>query len=778
MKVLSIGLVLALLAVFSVDAQERGIPFPQESRIHFTEKDGLPDKQVLAVCLDGEAHPVVAIEGGLTTLRDGAWAPFPAPSFPARFLSTVDGVLYAADSAHVARFDGAQWLEAFSVEDRQVTGLFACPGQLLVATSTGLYVLQGEESRWYNLEDHPHPVRAAAAGPQGALVVGTAEALLRYDAQAAQWAPQYPADARYRWAPREVGAVAFDSEGRLWFGAQQGAGVRETDGTWRLFTGAEGLPFHQFVSATAAPDGSVWFTTERGAIRRGEGLFSYRFSRRWLLDDRVNAIAVEASGTAWIGTPAGLTRIERKPMTLDEKSVYFTAQTEARHNRDGFIADCALKERFEVDSWQPKISDNDGEYTACYGAAQAFRYAATGEAEAKALAARSFDRCKWLVDITGTGMPARVIIPADWHEPVNEQYGDEYNQRKRQGDPFWKLITPRFVTSADGKHLWKCDTSSDELAGHFFFYGIYYDLAAETEDEKERVRQTVRAVTDHLIENGYLLRDHDGLPTRWGNHSPEFVNSVHGWDQRGLNSMMMLSYLKVAEHVTGDAKYAEAARYLRDEHQYHINAMHSKEFFPPENVVPWDNNLCLLSWYGLMKYETDPELMLMWRRSCEYAWQHVSKQKSALWNLLYQACSQRFAELASGNAFDGVFPEFGPYTAHTVNHFSAFDARLQDTLETLRGTPLDLIGYRMDNRHRLDVRFDNTPGAQDATVDKRGTYGWHYDGRALPIEERGHVRQDRDNFNLNACEDDGWAEHEGTLFLLPYWMGVHHGFIK
>ena len=66
------------------------------------------------------------------------------------------------------------------------------------------------------------------------------------------------------------------------------------------------------------------------------------------------------------------------------------------------------------------------------------------------------------------GFPARVIIPADWHEPVNEQYGEEYNRKKRERDPFWKLITQRFPLSEDGKHRWKCDTSSDELAGHYF----------------------------------------------------------------------------------------------------------------------------------------------------------------------------------------------------------------------------------------------------------------------------------------------------------------------
>ena len=145
------------------------------------------------------------------------------------------------------------------------------------------------------------------------------------------------------------------------------------------------------------------------------------------------------------------------------------------------------------------------------------------------------------------GFPARVLIPIDWHEPVNEQYGDAYNRRKREGDPFWKLITPRFVTSEDGKYLWKNDTSSDELAGHYFFYAIYHDLVAGTEEEKEPVREVVRDITDHLIRNDFNLVDHDGKPTRWARFGPDFLNTVQGWEQRGFK----LAYAPV---LSGDGR--------------------------------------------------------------------------------------------------------------------------------------------------------------------------------------------------------------------------------
>ncbi|MDQ1256144.1 MAG: hypothetical protein QG656_740, partial [Candidatus Hydrogenedentes bacterium] len=639
-----------------------------------------------------------------------------------------------------------------------------------------------KEGAWRTFEV-PLPHAASATGPfpaepvlanvssGGTDAIGTATGLYLRNA-GGDWRLVLPADARYSWALRDVAALAFDVKGRLWFGAEQGIGYLE-NGQWRLFTGKEGVPYNRFTCAAAGEDGAMWFGTERGAIRADGERFAYRAGRRWLPGDHINAIAVEANGTAWIATSGGVSRIERRPMTFEEKSAYFTKQVETRHNRMGFIADCELREPFNVDSWQSKISDNDGMYTAMYGAAQSFRYAVTRDPEAKALAKRSFEACKWLVDITGTGFPARVIVPKDWREPVNEQYNEEYNKRSQERDPLWKNILPRFVPSADGQYLWKCDTSSDELSGHYFFYGVYYDLAAETDEEKQAVRDCVTSLTDHLIRNGFLLRDHDGKPTRWGNHSPEYVDSAQGWEQRGLNSMMMLSYLNVACHVTGKPEYADAARKLRDEHHYHINAMQAKMFFPPDYVVPWDNNLCLMSMYGLIKYEEDPELLLLYRLAAENAWLHISKQKNAFWNLLYGAIVQRFRAVAETGVYEHgeVFPELGTYAQFTTAQLKPGGAYLDDALETLRGIPLDLIGYTMENTHRLDVVLDPTPG-QSATV------GWHFDGRAVPVEERGHVRQDRDGFALNASEDGGRAEHEGTFFLLPYFLGRYHGFIR
>ena len=611
--------------------------FIQDVATIFTPKDGLPDIAVSKIIFDNEKPIAITKEGNY-------------------------------------RFDGKVW-------------------QLIADGNSPA------EDKSESVNFQFHETILSHANYKGEKVVGSANGLF-FKKKDEEWREVYPADEKYSWKLSNVTVLQVDSKDRLWFGSNEGVGFY-SNGGWKLFTGKEGLPFKHFTSIAKTPNGEIWFGTKKGAIRTDGEKFYYRFSRRWLPDDYVNDVLVEEDGTVWFATNKGISRIEFQSMSFEEKADLYTEQVELRHNRMGFIAQNSLKIRYDVNSWEPAISDNDGMYTAMYGASQAFRYAVTGSLEAKKLAKRSFDSCKWLVDITHEkGFPARVIIPKDWPEPVNEQYGHEYNIRKQKEDPFWKDINPRFPESKDGKYLWKCDTSSDELAGHYFFYGVYYDLVADTEEEKELVREVVGDITDHLIRHGFLLQDHDGKPTRWADFSPEFFNSIWGWDQRGLNSMMMLSFLNVAYHVTEDEKYLETANELREKYHYHINAMLSKMYFPPEDVVPWDNNLSLMSMYGLLNYEEDPELILMYRESMENAWLHISNQKSAFWNLLYAAQAKKFNKLVDTGIYNTgeYFPEAGTYSEFTAKQFYKTDFNEDDIVETLQKLPLDLIGYRMDNR--------------------------------------------------------------------------------
>jgi len=164
----------------------------------------------------------------------------------------------------------------------------------------------------------------------------------------------------------------------------------------------------------------------------------------------------------------------------------------------------------------------------------------------------------------------------------------------------------------------------------------------------------------------------------------------------------------------------------------------------------------------------------MYRESLEYAWLNISKQKNAFWNSIYGGLCQKFSENVEKGMFDSglVFPKNKLYAPFKSELYDSWNARNEDILETLERIPLDLVGYEMDNTHRLDIEIDRTPGQKPGM-------GWRMDSYAVPVDERGHVRLDRDGFALLYKEvGGGRSEQEGTFYLLPYYMALYHDLIQ
>ena len=303
-------------------------------------------------------------------------------------------------------------------------------------------------------------------------------------------------------------------------------------------------------------------------------------------------------------------------MTLAEKAEHYELQIDRYIKRTpyGYTSVVGLKTPGDYSEIIYHDSDNDGLWTAMYGASQCFAVAVTGSEKHRAAAKQAFEAIRFLQTVTqgGSHSPprgyiARSILSTDGRNPNNG--GLESDGKMKLRDRGWKIYEPRWPTSADGKWYWKTDTSSDELDGHYFFLPLYYDLVANTESEKERVREVVRHLTDHLIDHNYQLVDIDGQPTRWGVFNPENLNQKpQWWEGRGLNSLSILAYLVVAEHVTGDKKYAEAIEYLRKLHRYEANAMVAKVQFGAGSGNQSDDEMAIMNFYSLLKYAKDDQL--------------------------------------------------------------------------------------------------------------------------------------------------------------------------
>ena len=435
-----------------------------------------------------------------------------------------------------------------------------------------------------------------------------------------------PQEGDRSWALTNVKGVAFDKQDRLWFASPQGAGVYDGK-SWKLYTGTEGLPYNGFTTMQAAPDGSVWFGTDRGAIHFDGKTWEYRQGKRWLPSDRVQAIAFSGDGTVWFKTDAGVSGIAHRSMSLAQKAKLFEDDIDKYHRRTPYeyVLGVSLKRSGDTSEWTQHDSDNDGLWTSMYGAGECFAYAATKDPAAKRRADKAFEALRFLGTVTQggshpapPGFLARAILPTSGPNPNTTQYTREKDERTRATrDALWKILVPRWPTSADGKWYWKTDTSSDELDGHYFFYGLYYDLVATTEEERKPVRDHVRAITDHLLTHNFQLVDYDGTAARWSVFNPENLNhNPSFWEERGINSLSILTYLRVAEHMTGDTKYAAAAQKLIRDHGYAANVLIPKSNLGVGAGNQSDDEMIFMNYYHLVRYETDPALRRSMRSHC------------------------------------------------------------------------------------------------------------------------------------------------------------------
>jgi hypothetical protein len=763
--------------------------FLQETRINYSMKDGLAhnDVRVLAICMNGEVY--AGTGAGLSVFALGKWQSVePLKGRPVWMLASQGNAVVALTGTSEGEYlrDCALHL----IESQRVTRQIQVPDQfrvradakgltladdLYLSVSGAVLVLNLQETdsaifaKAGSLELPNSQVRQIAVGQAGGLYLATQSGLLSYNRPAERWAPVYPRHGQHSWAPHDVRAVMFDRKGRLWFASPQGIGCR--DESWSLYTGQEGLPYNDFTVAAPGPDGEVWFGTRIGAIRFNGTNWTYRQGRRWLAHDEVRDIAVCAQGHSWFATANGVTVIERRLMTLAQKAQHYEADIDRYHRRTPY--EYVLEVRLGAPGDKTKLrrhdSDNDGLWTSMYGAGECFAYAATRDPQARSRAQKVFAAMHFLGQVTQgssheppAGYVARTILPTSGPNP-NIGRIERDRREQQQGDRLWKVYEPRWPTSADGKWYWKSDTSSDELDGHYFFYALYYDLVAQNAAEKERVASHVKALTDHLIAHDFQLVDHDGRPTRWARYSPKELNFDQNWFvERGLNSLSMLSYLAVTAHITGDARYREIADTLINQHSYLQNMMNMKYQRGIGTGNQSDDEMAIMCYYSLIKYEQDPERQLKYAISFWQHWRLEQPEMNPFFNFA-------FAGVCSGLAFTDAW---GTHATDPTGDW------LEDAVFTLKRFPLDRVNWRHTNSHRLDLlRLPEASRAFDESPGEFARRGYRNNGKVIPVDECYFNHWNRNAWHLDTG-GDGREMGDGAVFLLPYYMGLYHGFIR
>jgi hypothetical protein len=478
---------------------------------------------------------------------------------------------------------------------------------------------------------------------------------------------------------------------------------------------AVSLPVEALTDAVRATDNALWLGTTQGLMRLTfagpeRDRRQYFASQRYLPDDEVSRLEPDDRSGVWVRTRTGVSHIELRPMTLAQKAGFFESRIRQRHDRYGLVADSHLPRAGDVTSNRLTDNDNDGLWTAIYAAAECFRYAVTRSPEALASARKSVEAILFLEEVAGRrGFPARSFI--------------------RKGDPM--PGDGEWHWTSDGQFYWKGDTSSDEIVGHFFIFSVAFDLLPDPE-LKRRIQETARRIMDHILDHGYNLVDLDGKPTTWGWWGPEKLSRQP--DERALNSLELLSFLKTAYHLTGSTRYAGEYQKAAVEWKYTNWITRLNEFREELNYS--DEELAMLPFYTVFRYEQDPAMLKAYRAALDQWWQNIRREANPLWTFIYLTGQPAAAVDVSTVAW------------------------------TLYRMPMDTITWSVRNSHRKDLVM---APARDR-FGRREALTW------LPPDERPVMRWNGNPFEVDGG-GGGHAEDDGAAFLLPYWLGRYHGFL-
>ncbi len=485
-------------------------------------------------------------------------------------------------------------------------------------------------------------------------------------------------------------------------------------------TGKEGLPYEDTTCFAPGFDGDLWIGTTTGAIRNVGNQYQYFGANHWLPGNNVHAIAVR-NKTVYIATDHGLGIIRYEPYTLQKKAAYFEQQVEAGgHKRLGFIHELYRENPARGGRWLREISDNDGGHTAHYLAAMCFKYAVTHDEAARREALDAFEAMSWLQTITGTdGFFARAI----WAVDVDP------GERSTQGSGG---LPAKWVKTEDGLWLWKGDTSSDEVNAHYYAVSLFHDLVAQS-DDKKRAAEHLARITKHIMDNGWVLRDVDGQPTRWGRWDPEYLQRPYGFESRGLNSLEAQAYVWTALNLTGDPAFRKGLDQLLN-WRYETYVVREKLTFPPENVVTWDDELAFHCLHPLLTYCDDPRLRSIYLRALARHWEVMRMQKIPFFNFIYGGLT--------GN-----------------------DCEAEPAVQHLRDWSLDTVSHNFRNSHRADLAAE--PGYPPYVGDKRSLSPREL---ACTWGSRSAIEHDGGNGGRTATPPVGWLE--------DYWMGRYYGMIQ
>ena len=177
-----------------------------------------------------------------------------------------------------------------------------------------------------------------------------------------------------------------------------------------------------------------------------------------------------------------------------------------------------------------------------------------------------------------------------------------------------------------------------------------------------------------------------------------------------------------------------------------------------------DDEMAFMSFYNLLKYTDNIELRTHYLTAFHAYWMIEQPERNPFFHFAYAAHGR-------GKVFRD------PFGDHDLSPWGDW---LADSIDTLKGFPLDRVNWPHQNSHRLDII--PLPKQQGSGMlgtnanEERLSRGYRVDGKVLPVQERFFAHWNTDPWRID-YGGDGRTLACGSVFLLPYYMGRYHGFI-
>ncbi|MCP4644107.1 MAG: hypothetical protein GY851_26930, partial [bacterium] len=494
-------LIVTFAAVLMVLVSGAAVGQPVKDDVYLQEVGGkvATDKPVQAVAVwDGTVY--VGFDDGVRILDGESLVSCDGPQEPVRRMKTVADALWVLTENGLHRLQDKAWC---AISQGDYRDLCEHLGDVVVCGEGHLSRVQGDKLEPIPLAKLPRPADRIGSYSETLYLLFPGRMALFTGAgldgiNVVDWGE----------LPSQTTRDMLVQGSRLYVATDRGLGQLRGMGMTQI-RGGQGLCYED---ATCLADGfadDLWIGTTEGAIRNVDGEFQYFAADRWLPNNRVNDIAC-GDQVVYIATDGGLGIIQYEPYTLLKKAAYYERQLEEwGQKRLGFTH--KLEWNDPSGEWVREVSDNDVGWSTHYLTAQAFKYAVTGDRQARDEAIDFFNSMKWSDEITPMdGYPARSI----W----------AVGERGHQAQHGSGGLPAEWHLTEDGKWQWKGDTSSDETDAHFYAVCIFHDLVAKGRD-KERAKEHADRVATRIIEDGWTLRDVDGKPTRWARWDPEYFHS-------------------------------------------------------------------------------------------------------------------------------------------------------------------------------------------------------------------------------------------------------------